>query len=250
MKNRECVTGRDPDAPVSVPDFTTQFWNGDGIREIAEKMISAYPELSWLTEEEGQYSVEFFWKQKGGVRGELRVLGNTAKASGLAGFMSGATWHIWMAADHCRTLSNYEFEAALFHQMLHLGEREVEDSDPDMGAKMIPVTRPHEVEMFREEITRYGFWSSGLLGASHAFASQLKLDLSPRETPIDDFDDGIGDESRRREKQALADTVAAKGDGVKIVYDGDLDAFRTGEGDIYANGAIEASAGVSASAAL
>jgi len=248
---------------MSVPDFQNVYWNGDGIKEIADAMIASYQELSWMRPGEGNYQIEYFWKQKGGMKGERPILGVAKKASAIIRHLTEADFVIEMAADHCRALANYEFEAALFHQLMHLGEREIEDTDADVAARRIPITRPHELEMFEAEITRYGLWSMSLRSASQVFHTQLKMDLGNPPKPAknavlsEDASYANGDrvanpamlgvdELERRRKQQMADAVAAKGDGVTIVYDDVRDEFSTGQGDIYAAGAIEESAGVGA----
>jgi hypothetical protein len=265
MRARMCFSGLAPDQFVPVPTFTAEFHPGDHIQMVAEAIMAGCQELSWLTETEGQYSIAYAWKQKGGRKGETLVYGDTKKGSGYAGYLTGATWHIWMAADHCKNLANYEFEAAVYHQLLHLGEREVESTDEEVASHTIPVTRPHEVEMFAAEIDRYGFWLPGIRKISTSFASQLKLEMTPtqstsdtsfangdREVPdtfdtitVGDFDDG-GDEvdRRRRLKEETAKQLTAKGDGRAIVYDAKSDTFTTVDGDRYADGAVEEAAGV------
>jgi len=236
---------------MTVPDFTNVYWNGDGIQEIADAMIASYQELSWLRAGEGNYQIGYFWKQRGGMKGESPILGVAKKASAFTRHLTDDDFIVEMAADHCRGLANYEFEAALFHCLLHLSEREIESSDDSVAAKRIPITRPHELEMFSFEVERYGLWSMGLRSVSETFHKQMKLDLgttqnAPKSAASAEKADAafLGtDELERRRKQLMADAVAAKGDGVAIIYDGVRDEFHTGQGDVYAAGAIEDAAG-------
>jgi hypothetical protein len=81
-----------------------------------------------------------------------------------------------MAADHCRGISNLELEAAIYHQLCHLHEDESTDSEGEVTYS--PAIRPHDLEMFRSELDRYGFWTQDISAASHHFAKQLKLEFS------------------------------------------------------------------------
>ena len=210
MQRRTCVTGRNPDEYALVPDFDTPFFRGDSIAEIGEALIAHFDEFKVLRD----YRIAYFWKKKGGVKGETAILGGASRASGLAGHLTQATFHIWLAADNCKGFANYELEAALYHQLCHLDETEVESSKPEIGSKQIPVTRAYDLEMFQSEVERYGLWTIALRHASNTFAQQLKLELAPAKSSQNDDDWSESDEEKRRghvgEKQATEAAAAER----------------------------------------
>ena len=217
MSAQRCVTGRDPDAPATIPTFDSAYYNGDSIFEIADALIQQHDELRWITE--GGYRVVYFWKGKGGTSKGKPVLGRAGMASGIAGHLTQGTFHVVMSADHCRELTNLELEAAIYHQLLHLEERETEDSEGEVTQS--PAIRPHDFEGFRSELDRYGFWNQDIRGAAHSFATQLRLEFdadarnSGKTNPYDDTvieaDWSESDEARRRQRLAEqeADEAAA-----------------------------------------
>lgn len=105
--------------------------------------------------------IVFLWKRSGGlVKGKAK-LGECQKPSGLLRFLSDkADFVIWLAADHLAGFEPEQVEAALFHEMCHVGVDE--DDEPQLW--------PHDVEMFADEVQVYGLWKADLVSA----ATQLR----------------------------------------------------------------------------
>lgn len=141
------------------------------IQDLAESLITRYPELANLEEAR----ITYLWAREGGKTRGRSTLGKCIKASGLPKYFTEADYIIWLAADHCRAfgLSQQQIEALTFHELLHA---QLDDSGEDPAWKV----RPHDVEMFNEELLRYGAWTSELKSAKDAFEqSPLPLTVAP-----------------------------------------------------------------------
>ena len=205
MTHPTCVTGRDPDGRASVPTFSSAYYNGEAIQEIAEALITHHDELRWISE--GEYRIVYFWKGKGGTSKGKPVIGKAAMAAGIIGHLTDATFQVVMSADHCREMTNLQLEAAIYHQLLHFEERETEDSEGEVTQS--PAIRPHDFEGFRGELDRYAFWSDEFRGAAHSFGTQLRFEFANdkrfegQANPYADSDDwSESDEQKRRRRQA------------------------------------------------
>lgn len=171
MHKRTCVTAANPDEHASIPQFDGEaYFRGDTIEDVAKALIRHHHDLRWIDDE--GYRVAYFWKNKG----PAGIFGAVKKGSGLVGYLTKATFVVEMYAENCRGLANYEFEAAVFHQLCHLEEEEREVNGEDVRT---PMLRRHDLEMFRAEVEHYGLWHPDIRSASAVFARQLKLDLTP-----------------------------------------------------------------------
>jgi len=115
----------------------------------------------------------YLWKKEGGTRAGRTTLGKTSKPSGLLQHFAGADFIIWLAADHLRSLnagqpaSRFQVEALLFHELKHIGVEEDEDGPNAGDARLVLV--PHELEIFYDEVARYGAWEDSIADAVPAF---------------------------------------------------------------------------------
>lgn len=152
---------------LSVPDdqeFVDEdqkFIASPDMRELAQELISEYPELYSLT----RRRIDYAWKQTGGKEKGRQRLGACAKVSGVQKLYTQADWIIWIAADNCRQLTPRQLEAVLYHELCH----------PMVDENDQPALVGHDAEMFFGEIRRYGLWRMDLEAASDVF-TQIKME--------------------------------------------------------------------------
>lgn len=162
---RRCVNGAKPDERYPVPTagrFTAETLDGHDLAQIAAKLIGMRPTLKHL----GDVEIDYLWKKNGGKKAGAAVLGNCQRVSGIWGHYTEAKWSIWLAADNCEFLTNWQIEACLCHQLLHAGEGE--------GGE--PAMIGHDFEGFAKELEWYGCWTEGLTVAGRALG-QLQLPM-------------------------------------------------------------------------
>jgi hypothetical protein len=155
--------------PFGTGFYSQEFLPAPSIAKIGAKLIDKWPELDALED----LTIKYEWK-KGGTQGEKATLGKCTKVSGLAQYYSDADFVIWIAADNCRDMeiTDAQVEALVYHELKHISVEE----DEQTGEPILAV-RPHDVEMFYDEIIRYGLWKDDLKGADEVFA-QGRLDLT------------------------------------------------------------------------
>ena len=161
--------GRDPNAPPR------DFLPGPDIAHLATELIQRHHDLFHSIPD---YTVAFLWKRSGGTRNGKAVFGRCQKLGGVAKHFADADYLIWLAADHARdaALSPLQLEALLFHELCHI------EPSPEPGAA--PGVRPHDAELFLEELLRYGLWQPDLRDVAQT-VRQLPLDLDgPARDPI------------------------------------------------------------------
>lgn len=182
IRRRVCATGKNPDDAIIVPDFQSNHFRGELIQETAAAMIASFQELSWIRDrEDSDRLIWYVWKRNGGKSRGAEVFGGAQMASSYVKYLTDSTFVIWMAADHCKLLPNYEFEGLVLHQLLHLYEREIESHSPDKATTFVPALRDHEFSGFESELLRYGVHTPELRHAGATFqkvAKQLKMDMS------------------------------------------------------------------------
>jgi hypothetical protein len=164
------------DRPYQLPSesdfFSQDYLPAPQIQAIAETLIGQWPELATLED----VQIDYLWKKKGGKSGGVLTRGKCSKASGFAAFYSEKEFIIWIGVDNCRAtmISRSEMIALVYHELKHIGIDEDEKTgDP------IYFVRPHEVEMFHDEVIRYGLWKPALVNADETFA-QLRLPVEER----------------------------------------------------------------------
>lgn len=153
MAPRQCVTGN-PDDEIQVPaeiDFLgADFLNLDGLTEIGEAVLARqFHDLN-----DGMLIVDFRWKAKGGSSKGSDTLGKCIKLTGVSRhYALGSHFMVWIAADHVRMrrYRRYELEALLYHELCH-----IEITEDGYG------TKGHDVELFFDEIRKYGLWRENL----------------------------------------------------------------------------------------
>lgn len=174
-RERRLLIGGNPNAPAPIPldeefeENETDFLDAPLLAKIGAAVIAAYPEefghLNTAT-------IRYLWKRKGGKHQGSPILGYCWKASGIGKFYAGGEFVIWIGADTAREigLTNYQLEAAIFHETLHA------EVDPETAK---PAIRGHDCQMFNAEVERYGLWIHSLQGASEAFEQVAMFDPTP-----------------------------------------------------------------------
>ena len=129
-----------------------EYLEAPDLEELAEELIAEHGDVAG---DAGSFAIDFAWKAEGGAARGAPVLGKAVKLSGLAAWYGGAQFVIWLAADHAwsHQLTRRQVEALLFHQLMHVR------ADPESGR---PYLAPHDAEVFRAELERYGAWREGL----------------------------------------------------------------------------------------
>ena len=149
--------------PYAIPSFEGDFQHATDLEQIVYRLVDTKAVgLDW--------TVDFFWKRKGGQRSGKAIEGKCQKPSGLLKHYSDKDFIIWLAADHCRN-AGYDarqIEALLFHELQHIGSDEDEDS-----GEVTPVLVGHDFEGFLTEVTEYGMWSHDVIAMGHAFQPHL-----------------------------------------------------------------------------
>ena len=173
---RRLVTGGDPDARFVVPvegDFTDlvdetvahDYIPAPEVREVGEALIDACPEFAHLRGVE----IAYLWRREGGKTKGRLTLGKCTKPSGLLAHFSGATWVVWLAADHIgvRSFTAWQVEALVYHELCHTSVAGEDDTPTLVG---------HDVEAFRAELARYGLWKPDLEGLKGPVQLALRMD--------------------------------------------------------------------------
>lgn len=167
---RRLVSGRaDPDEAYRVPNINAEFELAPDLQDIANTLIvKKFPDFP-------ECAITYVWKGRGGSTNGAATLGKTVKATGLTGFFSKVDYVIWLAADHVydEKMTRYQVEAALFHELCHIG---FEEDEGDVTLTM----NPHDFEGFRREIEEYGFWKPDVAAIAVTVQGRLELD-DPRE---------------------------------------------------------------------
>lgn len=131
------------------------FLPADALSSLSETLQERHPQFAHVA----QFKVLYLWKRAGGKSNGKPKLGQCQKPSGLLRHVSDDTdFVIWLAADHCATFTARQVEAALFHELSHIGTDEDDEAE----------VWPHDVEMFASEVQTYGLWKSDLEMAARA----------------------------------------------------------------------------------
>lgn len=172
---RRLVTDGDPDSRFTPRSGSGEFWEAPDIERIAYKLIEAK-----LPDWPEDCKVRFLWKAKGGRSGGKGIYGKTVKAGGLVAYGMEADFVIWLAADlvHDMAFTNWQVEALLYHEMLHVGVEQ--DEDGKVSYSVIG----HDFEGFRSEIAEYGFWSIDTKAIARTIQGRLALE-EPGPEPVE-----------------------------------------------------------------
>lgn len=152
--HRLIVGSGDPDEAYPLPPLKGEFTPAPDLaqigNELMDKALHLPPELQ----------VTFLWKARGGSSSGRDVLGKCQKPGGLLAYFSETHYVVWLAADHIDGLpmSRFQVEALLYHELLHIDVEQDED-----GALKCSM-RGHDLEEFRDVVSRYGFWKEDVAG--------------------------------------------------------------------------------------
>lgn len=173
MREQRCITGADPletcSAPYSGEFGASDFMYAPQVEVIAQELVRSCPEFDVLEAmiDSGKFRVAYLWRKKAAKSCGKTVLGKSIKVSGYARHFSEADFVVEIAADAARSLTNYQLEAAIYHELLHIGIEYDEDEDGNETLVIRP--QAHDVEMFNDEVQRYGLWKNDLADAAIAF---------------------------------------------------------------------------------
>lgn len=137
------------------------FLESRDLREMGYILIDRYGEISHLSD----VTITYLWKREGGKKNGKLQLGQCKKVSGLEKWYAKSDFIIWLASDHAKTLdmSSRQLEALLYHELCHISFEETDDGEATMKI------RPHDVEMFADEVKRYGLWTTDLESVQETF---------------------------------------------------------------------------------
>lgn len=171
---RRLVLGGEPSDKFGVPseaDFDRvgqDFIPAQGCEKIAQKLIETLKRFEPLRE----CAITYLWKRKGATSPRM-VLGKCQRLAGLLKYYAGAEFVIWFSANNCTyaNLTNWQMEALIFHELCHATME---------GSQAVLV--PHDLEVFADEISRYGPWKDDIaLVAKAVLQLGLKLDFDKSE---------------------------------------------------------------------
>lgn len=143
------------DIPVYIEFGDAEFMEDRRLEEIGLRLIDRYTEEFFHLR---NMSVRYFWRKEGGsAKGKL-TMGKCEKPTGLLRDLSGADFHVWLAADNCEGFTTRNVEALIYHELRHTS----------VTVKGAPSTVGHDVETFESEVLHYGLWRNDLkrLGAT------------------------------------------------------------------------------------
>jgi hypothetical protein len=149
---------------VSATGDTQTFAKAPKLHALALELIETCKEFKHLRD----YRFEVLWRAKGGTRAGEPVIAHSAVMGGLGRFYGQAHFLIWFAADNCKEhkLTLEDYRSAMHHELCHCGIK-VNDSE---GTEK--PTRRNGIEVFPEELARFGLWRADLQKVSDAMAQQ------------------------------------------------------------------------------
>jgi len=151
----------------------------------------------------------YLWKAKGGTQGGSWRMGDCKRMTGLSAHFAECDFVIWLAADHCRSLSlsAMQIEALLFHELSHIS-REEEDGEAPGEVVVTLSKRYHDFDGFIRELAEYGPWSFDLSQAARALQPHLP-GIAAAPDPAPEVSDAV--------MKALRKLAPKKGSGVDSV---------------------------------
>lgn len=180
MVAKTLITGGNPDELISVP-WKTEFEGEDFLharqaQRVADALIEQLDEFEHLRERR----LICVWARDGGKKDGKAVWGKCVKAPGLVRLFGECDWVIALAANCCRFMTAFQFEALIYQQLCRAGEDEEVD---DVTGAVIKTMRLNawDVEGFAAEITRYGAWRGELklIGAAYQQAPMFDDEPTP-----------------------------------------------------------------------
>jgi hypothetical protein len=169
-RTRTLVTSGDPETPARVPadvifeEHDAEYLLAPELERIGQALIADCEELAHLTTAD----IAYCWRRKGAKHCGKAVAAKGQKVSGLTKFYAKADFVIIVAADHLRDwgLDNWQMEALIHHELLHC------QVDDETGK---PAPAAHDVELFIENVSRYGLWHPSLTEL-RVVADQLRFE--------------------------------------------------------------------------
>jgi hypothetical protein len=157
------ILGGDPNAEFVTPkddEFgEDEYVESPGLQKIGEALI----EQRLCFESLRDIPIAFLWKRKATEK-PRKLLGKCQRPSGLLAYFSRFYFVVWLAANNCQGMTNWQIEALVFHELKHAF---VEDGEP--------VSIPHDWEGFAEEIQRYGLWKQDIVPIAEALTKQMEI---------------------------------------------------------------------------
>lgn len=147
--------------------FEGDFLDAPELEGLAVDLAARHRELQGVAR--FGYTWRVAWKREGAKSASRELGGRCAVMSGALKHYAGGDWFIWLAADICREWGPVEIEALLYHEMLHCAV---------VGKEFRPGVRGHDLEMFFDELIRYGLWRPDLREAKDRFG-QISMPSAP-----------------------------------------------------------------------
>lgn len=143
------------------------FCRAPEINTIAHALIRHYPEFKHLT----HLRIAYLWRRKKQAKAGKLVLGTCSSLSGIPQAFLEADWAVTIGAESCREakLTAYQLEALVYHELCHIAPPD--EDDPES----VPTLCGHDLEMFGDEVVRYGLWTEALQAAEPLFR-QVRLE--------------------------------------------------------------------------
>lgn len=183
---RTCITGVDPAGVFSTPWMRNDFQEAADLEEIGTALIANCPEftdLKWATGREVDEDfddgfppirIAYLWRKKASRSADRFKAGTLGKTGGKIKFLADAHYLVEIAADVNRFMTNWQMEALVYHELMHIkiARKALKRRDESEETKFVPdlKVRAHDLEMFFAEVERYGLWRSDLQKAQPTFA--------------------------------------------------------------------------------
>ncbi len=169
---RGLIKGTNPEQVYPVPEFMGEYQLAEDLQEIGHALI----ERGKLRDfpQEPMPEILYLWKSKGGKSAQKGTFGKYVKLSGLPFFLSReADFVVWLAADHVKdaNYTRYQVEALLYHELLHVDANFDEDNEFKGFT-----TKSHDLEVFKDEVSDYGFWENDITSFARVVQQRLPLE--------------------------------------------------------------------------
>lgn len=173
---RELITGGDPDARYAIPE-EGQFWDGEHGAWLdflpdahLDKIGAALISRKLTNLDDGELTVDYRWKRRGGSSKGNANLGNCVRLTGAAKMYSQSTKVlVTLSADHLETqrYKNWQVEALIYHELLKVCPEDRWSKPDKLTGKLTKLPTIYHVQGpdfsgFYKEIEEYGLWHEPL----------------------------------------------------------------------------------------
>lgn len=161
-----------------LPPPESAFWSGErneqqayiyavDLEQIAAELIDRYDEFVHLRGKNG-LKIRYYWSAAAPKSGGRVLFGSCHRTTGFLGYLTAADYAISLSARALADMhaTRRQVEACLYHELCHTGV--------DLKTNK-PVTVPHGVEAFANEVRRYGVWRPSLIAMQEAMQLPLAL---------------------------------------------------------------------------